>query len=156
MAVNSTQPCMCANHYQQHMSPGYQAGTRHRQSWRLEEMYFCWYFSAPLALFLYRKCMGKQCPFGKWHQNSALKDTILRTTKRCPKDTILVPLIFLSGDKISVHVILLVISTAPFNEYNDCSLTLWEIWNERGCRQLPEWESKQFAPDLKSKFHYSW
>ncbi len=54
------------------------------------------YFSAPLALFLYRKCMGKQCLFGKWHQNSAPKGTILRTTKRCPKGTTLVPLIFLS------------------------------------------------------------
>ena len=27
--------------------------------------------------------------------------------------------------------------------------TLWEIWNERGGGQPPEWESKQFAPDLK-------
>ena len=40
--------------------------------------------------------MGKQCPFEKWHQNSAPKGTILRTTKRYPKGTILVPLIFLS------------------------------------------------------------
>ncbi len=47
--------------------------------------------SAPLALFLYRKCMGKQCPFRKWHQNSAPKGTILRTIK-----TVSVPLIFLS------------------------------------------------------------
>ena len=37
------------------------------------------YFSAPLALFLYRKCMEKHCPFGKWHQNGAPKGTILRT-----------------------------------------------------------------------------
>ncbi len=37
--------------------------------------------------------MGKQCPFGKWHQNSAPKGTILQTTKRCHEDTILVPLI---------------------------------------------------------------
>ncbi len=38
-----------------------------------------------------------------------------------------------------------------------CSLnpTLWEIWNEQGGGQLAEWESKQFSPDLKSKFHYS-
>ncbi len=34
--------------------------------------------------------------------------------------------------------------------------TLWEIWNERGGGQLAEWESKQFSPDWKSKFHYSW
>ena len=55
------------------------------------------YFSALLALFLYRKCMGKQCPFGKWHQNGAQKGTILRTINWCPKGTVLVPLIFLSA-----------------------------------------------------------
>ncbi len=27
--------------------------------------------------------------------------------------------------------------------------TLWEIWNEQGGGQPPEWGSKQFAPDLK-------
>ncbi len=40
---------------------------------------------------------GKRCLFWtKRHQNSAPKGTILRTTKRCRKGTILVPLIFLS------------------------------------------------------------
>ena len=60
---------------------------------------FSWkghYFSAHLTLFLYSKCMKKQCPLGKWHQNGALKGTVLRTIKPCPRGTILVPLIFLS------------------------------------------------------------
>ena len=52
---------------------------------------FCWktvpfflkghYFSAPLSLFLYSKCMEKQCSFGKWHQNGVPKGTVLRTIK---------------------------------------------------------------------------
>ena len=54
------------------------------------------YFRAPMALFLCRKCMEKQCPFGKWRQNGAPKGTILRTIKRCPKGTVLVRLIILS------------------------------------------------------------
>ena len=44
------------------------------------------YFSVPVALFLYRKCIGKQSPFGKWHQNGPPKGPVLRTA-------ILVPLI---------------------------------------------------------------
>ncbi len=74
----------------------------HQNSATLQKGHFFWKtvplslkghsFSAPLALFLYRKCMGKQCPFGKWHQNSAPKGTILQTTEWCPKGTILVPL----------------------------------------------------------------
>ena len=55
-------------------------------------------FSVPLALFLYRKCIEKQCPFGKWHQNGAPKGTVLQTIKQCLKGTILVPLIFLCSN----------------------------------------------------------
>ena len=43
-----------------------------------------------------------QCPFGEWHQNGAPKGTVLRTINQCPRDTVLVPLIFLS-----VYIIML-------------------------------------------------
>ena len=54
------------------------------------------YFSAPVALFLFRKCMGKQRSFVKWYQHGAPKGPVLWTVKWCPKGAILVPLIFLS------------------------------------------------------------
>ncbi len=52
--------------------------------------------SALGALFLYGKDRKNLCPFAKGHQNSAPKDTVLWTVKRCPYGTISVPSIFLS------------------------------------------------------------
>ena len=80
------------------------------------------YFSAPVALYLYRKCTGKQCPFGKWHQNGVPKRPVLRTVKLCPKWAVLVPLIFLSD-----FLLLTAKKMCPFAFYAQVLFTEWSV-----------------------------